>query len=54
MNTTEFEEQAAGDPGLFDLDVTVIESGDDSGTLIGVTDDNCGSTCASPCATNVA
>ncbi|MCF2531151.1 FxLD family lanthipeptide [Yinghuangia soli] len=38
----------------FDLDIRVIESGDDGADLITITDDNCGSTCASPCATNVA
>lgn len=54
MDSTEFEGQAAEESGLFDLDVTIIESGEDSGTLIAVTDDGCGSTCSSPCATNVA
>ncbi|MEU4659489.1 FxLD family lanthipeptide [Streptomyces sp. NPDC023723] len=38
----------------FDLDVSVLESGDGQATLINLTDDGCGSTCSSPCATNVA
>ncbi|MFC5198250.1 FxLD family lanthipeptide [Streptomyces kaempferi] len=38
----------------FDLDISVLESGDGQATLINLTDDGCGSTCASPCATNVA
>ncbi|MFE9287823.1 FxLD family lanthipeptide [Streptomyces olivaceus] len=38
----------------FDLDISVLESGDDSATVINLTDDGCGSTCSSPCATNVA
>ncbi|MGH3972522.1 MAG: FxLD family lanthipeptide [Pseudonocardiaceae bacterium] len=38
----------------FDLDIRVIESGDAAASLINLTDDGCGSTCASPCATNVA
>ncbi|GAA2264129.1 FxLD family lanthipeptide [Streptomyces atrovirens] len=38
----------------FDLDISVLESGDGSATLISLTDDGCGSTCSSPCATNVA
>ncbi|MGH3798645.1 MAG: FxLD family lanthipeptide [Pseudonocardiaceae bacterium] len=38
----------------FDLDIRVIESGDTAATLINLTDDGCGSTCANPCATNVA
>ncbi|MEU9777242.1 FxLD family lanthipeptide [Streptomyces sp. NPDC047968] len=38
----------------FDLDVSVLEAGDGTATLISLTDDGCGSTCASPCATAVA
>ncbi|MGV9849247.1 FxLD family lanthipeptide [Streptomyces sp. NPDC003442] len=38
----------------FELDITVLESGDQSAKLINLTDDGCGSTCSSPCATNVA
>lgn len=56
VSTMELEPQtaptAAQDP--FDLDISVLESGDRAATLINLTDDGCGSTCASPCATNVA
>ncbi|MEU9627821.1 FxLD family lanthipeptide [Streptomyces luteogriseus] len=38
----------------FDLDISVLESDEGSATLINLTDDGCGSTCSSPCATNVA
>ncbi|AYA15825.1 FxLD family lantipeptide [Streptomyces alfalfae] len=38
----------------FDLDISVLESDDGSAPLINLTDDGCGSTCSSPCATNVA
>ncbi|MEV6726607.1 FxLD family lanthipeptide [Streptomyces xanthochromogenes] len=38
----------------FDLDIHVLESGDGQAALISSTDDGCGSTCSSPCATNVA
>ncbi|MEV5338332.1 FxLD family lanthipeptide [Streptomyces sp. NPDC052676] len=38
----------------FDLDISVLESGDGAATLINLTDDGCGSTCSSPCATAVA
>ncbi|MFG3267855.1 FxLD family lanthipeptide [Streptomyces bobili] len=38
----------------FDLDISVLESGNGQATLINFTDDGCGSTCSSPCATNVA
>jgi FxLD family lantipeptide len=37
----------------FDLDIRVIESGDEAASLINLTDNGCGSTCSSPCATNV-
>ncbi|WP_329521862.1 FxLD family lanthipeptide [Spirillospora sp. NBC_01491] len=37
----------------FDLDISVLESGDAAADLIVLTDDGCGSTCDSPCATNV-
>jgi FxLD family lantipeptide len=43
-----------GEPDPFDLDIRVIESGDAAATLIDLTDDGCGSTCSSPCATNFA
>ncbi len=38
----------------FDLDISVLESGDGQARLINLTDDGCGSTCSSPCATSVA
>ncbi|MFJ2247480.1 FxLD family lanthipeptide [Streptomyces sp. NPDC094461] len=38
----------------FDLDISVLEIGDNQANLINLTDDGCGSTCSSPCATNVA
>uniref|UniRef100_UPI0012B8449F FxLD family lanthipeptide n=1 Tax=Streptomyces coelicolor TaxID=1902 RepID=UPI0012B8449F len=41
---------AGGD--AFDLDISVLESDDGSATLINLTDDGCGSTCSSPCATH--
>ncbi|WP_432008819.1 FxLD family lanthipeptide [Streptomyces bacillaris] len=41
-----------GDP--FDLDISVLESGDGSAVLINLTDDGCKATCAGSCATNVA
>ncbi|MFF7543321.1 FxLD family lanthipeptide [Streptomyces canus] len=41
-----------GDP--FDLDVSVLESGDGSAVLINLTDDGCKPTCKGSCATNVA
>ena len=51
MNSNATAESALDD---FDLDIRIIESGDTVETLINLTDDGCGSTCASPCATNVA
>jgi FxLD family lantipeptide len=44
----------AVEPDEFELDIRVLESGDAAAELIVLTDDGCGSTCASPCATNVA
>lgn len=41
-----------GDP--FDLDISVLESGDGSAVLINLTDDGCKPTCMGSCATNVA
>lgn len=38
----------------FDLDISALESGAGQAVLINLTDDGCGSTCSSPCATNVA
>ena len=43
----------AAEPDPFDLDVSVLEFGDPAVTLINLTDDGCGSTCSSPCATNI-
>lgn len=37
----------------FDLDISVLESGDGPASLIVLTDDGCGSSCPSACATNV-
>jgi FxLD family lantipeptide len=54
-NVTEIQVQAAevAERDLFDLDISVLESGDEAASLINLTDDGCGSTCASPCATNM-
>ncbi|MDQ0957879.1 FxLD family lantipeptide [Streptomyces sp. B4I13] len=41
-----------GDP--FDLDTSVLESGEGSAVLINLTDDGCKPTCKGSCATNVA
>ena len=41
-----------GDP--FDLDISVLESGDGSAVLINLTDDGCKPTCDGSCATHVA
>lgn len=38
----------------FDLDISVLESDDGPASLIVLTDDGCGSSCPSACATNVA
>jgi FxLD family lantipeptide len=38
----------------FDLDISVLESGDGSATLINLTDDGCKPSCKGSCATNVA
>ena len=43
---------ASDDP--FDLDISVLESGDGSAVLINLTDDGCKPTCKGSCATNVA
>ncbi|GHC77009.1 FxLD family lanthipeptide [Streptomyces flavofungini] len=43
---------AGGDE--FDLDISVLESGDGSASLINLTDDGCKPTCKGSCATNVA
>jgi FxLD family lantipeptide len=41
---------AEADP--FDLDIRIIESGDDVASLINLTDNGCGSTCPRACNTN--
>lgn len=46
----QINEMVEADP--FDLDIRIIESGDAAACLTNVTDNGCGSTCASPCATN--
>lgn len=38
----------------FDLDISVLESGDGSASLINLTDDGCKPSCQGSCATNVA
>lgn len=45
MRTHESEETK-----LLDLDVRILEAGDDTQPLITLTDDNCGSTCPNACA----
>ncbi|SBW22517.1 hypothetical protein FDG2_2761 [Candidatus Protofrankia californiensis] len=45
------DETAEVDP--FDLDIRVIECGDEAASLINLTDDGCGSTCPKACATNM-
>ena len=53
MNTTGSVIDAANaGGGAFDLDIRFIETSDAAATLVNLTDDGCGSTCASPCATN--
>jgi FxLD family lantipeptide len=53
-STTELKTQTSqtAEPDPFDLDIRVIEFGDTAPGLINLTDDGCGSTCASPCVTN--
>ncbi|NEC21821.1 FxLD family lanthipeptide [Streptomyces parvus] len=45
---------ATVDGDAFDLDVSVLESGDGSATVINLTDDGCKPSCKGSCATNVA
>jgi FxLD family lantipeptide len=54
MSTTELKPETSepAEADSFDLDIRVIESGDAAASLINVTDNGCGSTCASPCVTN--
>ncbi|MFF2652657.1 FxLD family lanthipeptide [Streptomyces sp. NPDC058045] len=46
--------KATADGDAFDLDVSVLESGDGSASLINLTDDGCRPSCHESCATNVA
>jgi FxLD family lantipeptide len=50
--TPETRIDEVADTDLFDLDIAVIESGDQAASLINLTDDGCGSTCPKACATN--
>ncbi|MFE0765340.1 FxLD family lanthipeptide [Streptomyces smyrnaeus] len=52
MDETTPKTSAAADP--FDLDISVLESGDGSAALINLTDDGCKPSCKGSCATNVA
>ncbi|WP_328580439.1 FxLD family lanthipeptide [Streptomyces sp. NBC_00370] len=45
---------AMADGDAFDLDISVLESGDGSATVINLTDDGCKPSCQGSCATNVA
>jgi FxLD family lantipeptide len=48
--TAQLHESARPQLDDWDLDVTIIESGPEADRLIRMTDDGCGSTCASACA----
>lgn len=50
--TTDLDGQPTTDDP-FDLDITVLETSDEAATLINLTDDGCGSTCPSACATAI-
>jgi FxLD family lantipeptide len=54
--STKLKPQSAVDTEaeFFDLDISVLESSGEAAALINLTDDGCGSTCSSPCATNMA
>ncbi|MFJ3824953.1 FxLD family lanthipeptide [Streptomyces nodosus] len=45
---------ATADGDAFDLDISVLESGDGSASVINLTDDGCKPSCNGSCATNVA
>lgn len=45
---------ATAELDAFDLDISVLESGDAAATLINLTDDGCNPSCPDSCATNVA
>lgn len=53
-STIELEPEArqSAEPDPFDLDIRVIEFGDEAAALIELTDDGCGSTCPKACVTN--
>jgi FxLD family lantipeptide len=53
MNSSAPLSGTAADSDPFDLDIRIIESSDEFATLINLTDDGCGSSCPSACATNV-
>ncbi len=52
MLEVEPQVHATVEPDPFDLDIRVIEFGDQAATLIELTDDGCGSTCPKACVTN--
>ncbi|MCX2969410.1 MULTISPECIES: FxLD family lanthipeptide [Streptomyces] len=45
---------ATADGDAFDLDISILESGDGSSSVINLTDDGCKPSCQGSCATNVA
>lgn len=45
---------ATANGDAFDLDISVLESGDGSAAVINLTDDGCKPSCQGSCATNVA
>ncbi|MFI8174054.1 FxLD family lanthipeptide [Streptomyces microflavus] len=57
VNTIKSQVQPANatvDGDAFDLDISVLESGDGSAPVINLTDDGCKPSCKGSCATNVA
>ncbi|MEU1015350.1 FxLD family lanthipeptide [Streptomyces sp. NPDC005898] len=59
MSSNTIKDQAqppstAAGSDAFDLDISVLESGDGSASLINLTDDGCKPSCQGSCATNVA
>ncbi|MGW7069449.1 FxLD family lanthipeptide [Streptomyces sp. NPDC054855] len=59
MNTNTLKDQVqsantATDGDAFELDISVLESGDGSASLINLTDDGCKPSCNGSCATAVA
>lgn len=53
MNSSAPRSGTPADSDPFDLDIRIIESSDEFAVLINLTDDGCGSSCPSACATNV-